>query len=180
MAGVSRIALIGARGTGKTTVGRALAERLGWAFADVDDHVEFAAGKTIAKIFADDGEPAFRDFEARAVGELCGRENVVIATGGGAILRTETRSLLASTCCVAWLSATVDVVLSRLANDPTSAARRPALTALPGREEILALLAAREPHYRAVADLTLDTTYGTPADLAADLARSLPGKGRPA
>jgi shikimate kinase len=180
VAGVNRIALVGARGVGKTTVGRALAVRLGWAFADADDLVEAAAGKTIARIFAEDGEPAFRDLEARAVAELCGRENIVIATGGGAVVRDETRSLLSLTSFVVWLTASVDVMLSRQATDPTTAARRPALTALPGRDEVVALLAAREQHYRAVAELTVDTTNVSPDELAADLARSFPGKGRPA
>src|SRR5262249_34980712 len=67
-----RLILVGYRGTGKTTVGRLLAGRLGWEFADADDHIEAAAGKSIAEIFAAEGEPGFRDREAAVLRELCG------------------------------------------------------------------------------------------------------------
>ena len=88
------IFLVGYRGTGKSTVGRLLAQRLGWAFADADDHVEQAAGTSIKEIFATEGEPAFRAREASAIEELGKRTACVVATGGGAVLRPSTRELL--------------------------------------------------------------------------------------
>ena len=78
------LTLIGYRATGKTTLARLLAERLGWDWIDADVEIERVAGKTIARIFAEDGEPAFRDIEAGVIAELAGRPNLVIAAGGGA------------------------------------------------------------------------------------------------
>ena len=83
------IALIGYRGTGKTTVAQLLARRLGWDWVDADVEVELRAGKSIAAIFADDGEPAFRDLEAQVVAELCSRERTVFASAAGPILRED-------------------------------------------------------------------------------------------
>src|SRR4030042_1459888 len=79
------LTLIGYRGTGKTTVARLLAERLGWDWIDADDEIERRAGKSIAAIFADDGEPAFRDLEASVVAELSRWRRSIVALGGGAV-----------------------------------------------------------------------------------------------
>src|SRR5262245_52270763 len=137
-----RIILIGYRGTGKTTVGRLLAERLGWEFADADDHIEASAGRSIAAIFATEGEgeAAFRDYEAAAIRELCQCERIVIATGGGAVLRPDNRELLRSAGFVAWLTATPETIWERLRGDPTTAARRPNLTPAGGIDEVRALV----------------------------------------
>src|SRR5262245_54311263 len=125
----SRILLVGYRGTGKTTVGRLLAAALGWDFFDADDQIEAAAGRTVADSFAAEGEPGFRDREAAALAELCLGANRVIATGGGAVLRPANRELLRRAGFVAWLTAPPAVVWERLQTDPTTAARRPNLTA---------------------------------------------------
>jgi shikimate kinase len=79
----TRIFLIGYRGTGKSTVARELAARLGWDWVDADDLIEQRAGKSIAAIFSDDGETAFRDLESDVVNELCGRQRTIVALGGG-------------------------------------------------------------------------------------------------
>ena len=76
--------LIGYRATGKTTLARLLAQRLGWDWIDADVEIERQAGKSIARMFAEDGEPAFRDLEARVIADLCGRPRLVLAAGGGA------------------------------------------------------------------------------------------------
>ena len=147
--------LIGYRGTGKSTVGPVLARRLGWAFADADAHTEAAAGRSIADIFAAEGEAGFRNRETATLTHLCTLTNHVVATGGGVILRPANRVLLRASGFVVWLTASPELIAARLAADPTTAARRPNLTAAGGLDEIRTLLAAREPHYRATADFTL-------------------------
>lgn len=161
------LALVGARGTGKTTVGRLLAARLGWDFADVDDRVEAGAGKSVADIFATEGEAGFRDREAAALAELCARERCVVATGGGAVVRESNRPLVTGAGFVVWLTAAPEVLWARLCADPATAARRPNLTAAGGEAEVRALVAAREPLYRALADFALDTAALSP-EAAAD------------
>src|SRR5437879_3867198 len=101
----NNIILIGFRGTGKTTVGQLIAARLGWSFADVDARIETGAGKSIAEIFATEGETSFRDREAAALTELCARSACVVATGGGAVLREANRAVLKANGFVAWLTA---------------------------------------------------------------------------
>jgi shikimate kinase len=163
----SRLILIGYRGTGKTTVGRLLAGRLGWDFADADDHIEAAAGRSIADIFKAEGEAGFRDREAAVLRDLCGRDRLVLATGGGAILRPANRELLRSAGFVAWLTAKPESLWQRLQGDPTTAARRPNLTPAGGLEEVRSLIAAREPFYREVADFDADADAPSPEAVAA-------------
>ena len=162
-----RLILIGYRGSGKTTVGRLLAGRLGWDFADADDHIEAAAGKSITDIFASEGEAGFRDREASALGELCQKPRLVIATGGGAVLRPANRELLRASGFVVWLRVPPETAWVRLQTDPTTAARRPNLTAAGGIDEVRALLAAREPLYRETADLVVDADAPSPEAVAA-------------
>ncbi len=159
--------LIGHRATGKTTVGRLLAARLGWQFADVDEHIEAAFGGSIAQIFAIEGEAGFRLREATALEALCGRERHVIATGGGAILRAENRMRLRSSGYVAWLTAPPETIWARIQDDPTTAARRPNLTASGGLEEVRTLLAARELLYREAAHFIVDADVPSPEAVAA-------------
>ena len=161
------IILVGYRGTGKTTVGRLLAARLGWAFADADDAVEAAAGKSVAEIFATESETGFRNREGAALADLCARTGCVIATGGGAILRAANRAVLKESGFVAWLTAAPETVWERMRADPTTAARRPNLTAAGGENEVRTLLATREALYRAVADFTVATDTVSP-DAVAD------------
>lgn len=160
------IILIGYRGTGKTTVGRLLAGRLGWAFADADEHTEAVAGKSIAAIFASEGEPGFRDREAATLRELCGRERLVLATGGGAVMRPANRDLLRGAGFVVWLAAPPETVWDRLRGDPTTAARRPNLTPAGGFDEVKSLIAARTPVYRELAHFTCDTDTASPEAVA--------------
>lgn len=164
-----RILIVGYRGTGKTTVGRLLASLLGWAFADCDDFIEAAAGQPVADIFASEGEAGFRDREADALRQLCTRERCVIATGGGAVLRPANRELLGETGFVAWLTASPEMIWSRLQADPMTAARRPNLTAAGGIDEVRTLIAAREPLYREVADFVADADTPSPEAVAATI-----------
>jgi shikimate kinase len=164
--GLQRILLVGYRGTGKTAVGRILSDRLDWAFADSDDAVEATAGMSITNVFAAEGEPGFRDREAAALRGLCAHERVVVATGGGAVLRPENRELLRASGFVAWLVARPETIFYRLRSDPTTSWRRPNLTPAGGIEEVRTLLAAREPLYREVAHFVVDADAPSPEAVA--------------
>ena len=167
------IALVGYRGTGKSTVARQLALRLGWAWVDADVEVELRAGKSIAAIFADDGEKAFRDVESAVVDELCSRSNTIVALGGGAVLRPANRAAIARCAAIVWLHAAVETILQRLETDATTAQRRPNLTKSGGRQEIEQVLAERTPIYRACATLEVDTEGKTPAAIADEIVAAL-------
>ncbi len=163
------IALIGYRGTGKTTVAQLLARRLAWDWIDADVEVELRAGKSIAAIFADNGEPAFRDLEEQTTAELCRRERTVLALGGGVILRETNRLALGECQAIVWLRATAETLDERINQDATTAARRPNLTNHGGRTEIETLLAQREPFYRGCATLEVDTDSKEPAEIADEI-----------
>jgi len=172
--------LIGYRGTGKSSVARELARRLNYDCIDSDDEIEQRAGKRIAAIFAEDGESAFRDLEARILAELATRRRTVIALGGGAVLRAENRRSIAAAGPVVWLTASVDTIMQRIAADESTAARRPNLTKLRPRVEVETLLAERAPLYRACATLVVDTDGKSFADVAEEVVTALGrGRGRP-
>lgn len=166
----STIALIGYRGTGKTTVARHLARILGFDWVDADVEIELQAGKSIAEIFSESGEPVFRDLESQIVARLSQQERTVVALGGGAVLRKENQICLADCRLVAWLKAPAEVIAERLEADPTTAGRRPNLTNHGGRTEIDQLLRHREPIYRACATLEVDTEDKDPTEIADEIA----------
>lgn len=152
--------LLGYRGSGKTTLGKKLADRLWQKFVDTDDLIVAAAGKSIREIFERDGEKRFRDLETEAVRKALGMSDHVIALGGGAVLREENRKLIKESGlkCV-YLRCEPQVLLARIQSDPATAANRPHLTGLGGGiEEINKLLAEREPHYREIMTGELDVT----------------------
>lgn len=167
------IVLVGYRGTGKTTVARLVAERLGWEALDSDDEIERRAGKTIAQIFADKGEPEFRQLEIQAIGKLCQRDHVVLSVGGGAVLRGKNRAALRHDGRVVWLQATPETLLARIELDAATSLRRPNLTARGGLAEVVELLAVREPLYRETAHLAVDTEGKEPADVADEIVARL-------
>jgi len=167
------IALIGYRGTGKTTISRLLGMRLGYDWVDADVEIELRLGKSIAAIFADEGEEAFRDAESAVVEELCQREKTILALGGGAILRESNRVALEKCRAVVWLKASVGTIAQRMAEDPTTAERRPNLTNRGGRTEISQLLAQREPIYRACATLEVDTEQKAPTVVVDEILAAL-------
>jgi shikimate kinase len=167
------VVLIGYRGTGKTTVAQQLALRLGWDWVDADVEIELRAGKSIAAIFADEGEPAFRDLESQVLAATIGRERIVLAAGGGVVLREENRRLLRTAGKVVWLTADVATILARVAADRTTAVRRPQLTTAGGEAEVRQLLAQRTPLYRQVADMEIDTEGRSPAEIVEEIARKM-------
>lgn len=155
----SRVFLIGYRGSGKTAVAHLLAERLGWSWCDADAVLEERFGKTIRQIFADEGEPSFRDKETQVLIDLCTRQSIVVATGGGVVLRPGNRDLL-RTGRVVWLTADAATLHRRIQADTTTAERRPSL-AQGGLDEVREILAQREPLYSECAELTVDTSNQT-------------------
>ena len=167
------IFLVGYRGTGKTTVARLLAERIGWSWLDADAALEAKSGRPIADIFARDGEKVFRDLEADVLAETCKLSRQVVASGGGVVLRTENRQLMRRTGRVVWLTADHDTIWSRLQADEASGRPRPALT-VGGRAEIEELLRIREPLYRACADVVVETGGRTPEEIAEEIATRVP------
>lgn len=158
------VVLIGYRGSGKTTTGRKLADRLWQPFVDTDDLVTRKAGKSIKEIFEQDGEAAFRELEAEALREAMQGADHVIALGGGAVEREDNRDALkASGHKVVYLKCEPDELLKRINADPYTADTRPALTgAGGGLDEIKAVLERREPIYRSVMTGELEVTYLSP------------------
>ena len=114
------IILIGFRGTGKTTIGKMLAQRLGKEFVDADEYLEQKEGKTVKDIFAEGGEKLFREIETQIIAELCLLDNRVVATGGGAILREENVKTLKKSGIIILLEADVDTIYKRIHKDTTT------------------------------------------------------------
>jgi shikimate kinase len=154
------IVLLGYRGSGKTTVGRMVASRLGRAFVDTDELLARRAGKSIKEIFEQDGEQHFRDLESLAIRNAIQMHDHVIALRGGAIKREKNRELIAGLNHLRiYLQCDPEMLYSRIHSDPATAANRPSLTHLGGGvEEIKHLLAEREPIYRAVMSHEIDVT----------------------
>ena len=167
------VTLIGSRGCGKSSAGRLLAHRLGWDFADADVELEARAGKSIQQIFIDDGESTFRDLEEQTVADLLQRDRLVLAAGGGAVLREITRERITSSGPVIWLTAPPETLYARIHADDTTAGRRPDLTDQGGLDEVRALLARREPVYRETADIVVDTEQKSVAQIADDVYEQL-------
>ncbi len=163
------VTLIGYRGSGKTSVGRELAMSLGLAFVDADVVLEERAGKTIKQIFAEGGEPAFRDWEENVLKDLLLTEDTIVAAGGGAILRSTNRQRMKAAGPVVWLQAAPERLYERITADTTTADRRPNLTAQGGIDEIRHLLNQREPLYRECADQMVCTTGKTPDQVTGEI-----------
>lgn len=168
------LTFIGVRGSGKSAVGAAVAARLGWEFADADAEIECRAGTTIREIFVEQGEAAFRGIEREVMADLLGEERLVIAAGGGAVLAAETRERMRRSGPVVYLRVSPETAERRIAACETTSDRRPALTSLPPRAEIEAVMAAREPLYREVATVTVDTEGQTVAGIAEAVCQALP------
>jgi shikimate kinase len=168
--GVGCVALVGFRGSGKTTVGRALAVFLGGDCIDTDDLIVKAAGRTIADIFAGEGEAGFRKREAEVIRRVVAAPPAVLSVGGGAVLDGRNVEALRSVATIVWLTAPATVLRKRIEADPATAALRPHLTAESSVEEVEHLLENREPHYRGAAELIVDTTNAAPEQIAREIA----------
>lgn len=171
------ISLIGYRGTGKSTVGEQLANRLNWEFVDTDSEIERNAGKSIAAIFLEDGEPRFRELERNELGRQLNRERLVLSTGGGAILDDESRLGMSAAGPVVWLQASVEVIVDRLRSDDSTTANRPALTEDGIYEEVATVLSQREQLYAEAASLIIDTDQRGIDSIVDEIIAQLPDSG---
>jgi shikimate kinase len=167
------IYLTGYRGTGKSSVGRILADRLARTLVDLDDRIESAAGMTIREIFNEGGESSFRDWETKCLELVVAEANEVVALGGGAILRDRNRELISHSGVCVWLDADADTLAQRIFGDESTAQRRPSLTELSPVEEIRQLLRQREPLYRQASQYRVDTGGKSPEEIADEIIRLL-------
>ena len=167
----ARVALIGFMGCGKTTVGRLLATRLGYAFLDLDEWLERRSGKTIPQIFQSEGEEAFRNRESSALRELSSRRRVVIAVGGGAPVRETNRPFFRQACTF-YLEISFQEFLRRTAASPNRPLRgRP-------EEELARLFESRLPVYRELG-MRVSSEGRAPAQVMEEMLEKLRGRGQP-
>lgn len=155
------IALYGFMGVGKTTVGRLLAERLGYGFVDMDIEIEKDTGMSISDIFRIHGEPRFRQLEAELVQELVKRDRLVIACGGGVVADQLKAETLKGSSRMVYLTASLDEIVKRTSADNS----RPLLDVESPAEKASSLYEARKPIYTRYADVTVDTTDKTPVEV---------------
>jgi cytidylate kinase len=156
-------------GSGKTTVGRLLAERTGREFIDLDALIESRVGKRIVEIFSDAGEEGFRDLETETLQDVAGATHTVIATGGGVVIRAENRRLLQNLGLVVWLDAPPDVLLKRIGDDES----RPMLHGQNPLKRMERLLSERRGFYADASNIHLDTTELTPDEIATRVSQEL-------
>lgn len=169
MARNKRVFLVGPMGAGKTTIGRALAQQLKLEFIDSDTEIEERTGADIPWIFDVEGEEGFRDREEQVIEELTGRDGIVLATGGGAVIRLTNRNALAGRGYVIYLHATVDQQSARTSRDR----RRPLLQGDDPRGMLEKLMTVRDPLYREIADYIIDTDGRSARAMAQILCREL-------
>jgi len=144
------VVLVGMMGAGKSTIGRRLSARFGLPFLDADTEIEAAAGMSIPDIFESRGEPDFRDGEARVIARLLDSGPAVLATGGGAFMRKETRDRIRDKAVSIWLKADIDTIMRRVKRRSD----RPLLQTADPEATVGRLISAREPVYQ-LADLTV-------------------------
>ncbi len=149
----SRIFLIGPMGAGKTTIGKRLAKALKYKFIDCDHELEKRTGVSVALIFEIEGEAGFRQREKRLINELTQLDEIVLATGGGAVLDADNRANLHARGFVAYLHADVEELLARMRTDVS----RPLLNTPDRAIRLREIVTTREPMYRATAHLGIDT-----------------------
>ena len=165
--------LIGPMGAGKSTIGRLLAKELHLAFKDSDKEIERRTGASIPLIFDVEGEQGFREREHHAIADLCQLDGVVLATGGGAVLRPENRRVLQMGGRIIYLYTSVDQQLDRTSRDRN----RPLLQTANPRKVLTDLMAIRDPLYREIADVVVETDERPPRLVVGEILerlRSLP------
>ncbi len=161
---IKNIILTGFMGVGKTSVGTRLAKDLGYVFVDTDERIEADQKTTITEIFAKKGEPFFRDVEARIIRQVLSGENQVVSTGGGAVIREESRAAFRKGGLTVCLTARPEVVFERIRHET----HRPLLQVPDPKGKIRELLDAREQFYRQ-ADLVIDTSDRSVEDIITEI-----------
>ena len=161
--------LVGMMGSGKSSVGRPLAEALGYRFLDADSSVEQVAGRSIAEIFASEGESGFRDLESAVLNQIASWHSLVVATGGGAVTRKPNWGHMQQGIVI-WLDAPEELLLERLAADPTP---RPLMESADRAARLASLLAERRPLY-SQADIQILQDGRSPERVAEQILERLP------
>jgi shikimate kinase len=164
-----RIFLVGLPGAGKSTVGRHLASELDATFYDLDEEIELRAGADIPWIFDVEGEAGFRNRETAVVKDFAALNDVVIATGGGVVLREENRRVMSQSSTVVYLSASLSTLVSRTSGK----SKRPLLVGKDVRQVLKDLMRVREPLYQQIADVTVASTGGSAKKLAGVIAEKI-------
>jgi len=163
------IVLIGPMGAGKSTIGRLLAAKLGLDFVDTDHEIEQRTGADIPWIFDVEGEAGFREREHNVLVDMLGRKDIVLATGGGIVVRDENRKCLQAVSSVIFLVASLDQLAERTFKDK----KRPLLQVADPRAKLQSILEEREPLYTAVADLVLHTDGMVPKQVVNKIVEQL-------
>ena len=162
------IVLIGFRGSGKSSVGKELASRLGRIFIDCDEYIEHQTGLSIREIFKLSGESHFRTLESQAINELTRLEDKVLATGGGAVMKHRNlKALKSNESKIIYLQVEPETAIQRMEEDPTTRERRPALTDQDPITEARQQIECRQPYYRDGADITIKTDGRSIDDIVA-------------
>jgi shikimate kinase len=153
------IILIGYRCSGKTSVGKRLARELAWGFVDTDVWLVGKAGRSVANIVEEDGWKGFRRMERDAIQAVCGRDNAVIATGGGAVLDPANVAAMQKSGRVVWLKVSPQIAMQRMSRDENTDGLRPSLTPRGLYDEIVDVLKERTPLYATAMDIAVDTDH---------------------
>jgi shikimate kinase len=170
-----RLFLVGMPGSGKSTIGKRLATKLGYRFVDADRELEARCGVAIPTIFDLEGEEGFRKREAAVVADLSNEDRLVLATGGGVVLRQDNRDLLSQRGFVIYLETSVGELMHRLRNDT----KRPLLAGGNPRAKLEVLANARVPLYESIAHLTVASARQTAQALTLSIMERLPEQYRP-
>ena len=157
------IVLIGMRGSGKTTVGKILASKLGRELIEMDELITRKAGFSIPDIVAKHGWGKFRDLEEELTGEVAGRDNIINASGGGVVTREKNIAKLKKSGVLVWLQADIDTLVSRTGENTD---RPPLVEGRTRREDMEMTFKERKPLYQQAADLTINTENKTPEEVA--------------
>ncbi|MEE2659188.1 MAG: shikimate kinase [Candidatus Latescibacterota bacterium] len=168
------VVLVGYRAAGKSTLGRLVAERLGWPYLDIDRGIDEYSGKTIKALYEEDGDTAYRDVESQVVAEMCAQDERVIAFGAGSLIRKSNREHARRGSLIFYLKVSPEVLWERICADPGSEETRPKLSS-GGLAEVVEMLAQRAPVYRECANEVLDGTQ-PPEQLADRVAAALRGR----
>lgn len=163
------IFLIGYRCTGKTSVGKCIAENIGWNFIDSDELLMINNGETVADIVSRGGWPLFRKLEKDTLKTICRRRKQVVATGGGVIVDAENIDLMKQSGSVVWLRATPETILKRMIQDTRTGQLRPSLTDHELAVEIEKTLKERMPLYRTAMSVDVETDGKTPEKISSEV-----------
>ena len=159
-----KIVLLGYRAVGKSTLGKRVAQHLGWPYRDIDRGIETAVGQSISEFYQAQGEIPYRRVESEVVAQMCQEDHCVIAFGAGSVMSSANQIQAQRNALVFYLEATPTVLWTRMQEDPATASTRPPLRS-GGYEEVVEMLAQRQTAYRKCADIVLDAT-STPEVLA--------------